>query len=103
MNVEPDPNSDVTVLPDGSAFFTASFPLPKDHWLYEPAGEPPAPFRVGLGPDRSKCADQIREAARYAIRGATMSGKEKDFDPDALVQNLLVGLLGYGYWTEDGK
>lgn len=29
----------VTILPDGSAFFTASLPLPKDHWLYAPRAE----------------------------------------------------------------
>ena len=32
----------VMALPDGSGCFTASWPLPKDHWVYEPAGEPPA-------------------------------------------------------------
>ncbi len=26
---------------------------------------------------------------------ATMKGKEQDFDPDALIQNLIVGMLGY--------
>lgn len=29
-------DNQVTVLPDGSAFATASWPLPKDHWLYAP-------------------------------------------------------------------
>lgn len=101
MSVEPDPSSDITVLPDGSAFFTASWPLPKDHWLYQPAGEPPAPHRMGLGAERTLRAEEIRAAARYAIRGATRSGKITDFDPDAMVQNFIVGLLGF--WTEDGK
>lgn len=86
----------VTVLPDGSAFSTASFPLPKTHWLYEPNGAPPMPMRMGQADDRRGVfADMVREAAKYAIRGATMSGKETDFDPDALVQNMVVGLLGY--------
>ena len=96
-----DQDGQVTVLPDGSAFFVASLPLPKDHWIYDKSSEPPAPFRIGVGPARSMEAEKIRQAARYAIRGATMRGQLSDFDPDALVQNLIVGLLGY--WTEDGK
>jgi hypothetical protein len=88
-------------LPDGSGAFVASWPLPKTHWLYaEGQDEPPMPMRTGLGAERSALADQIRAAARYAVRGATMNGRETDFDPDALVQNMVVGLLGY--WTEDG-
>lgn len=90
----------IMALPDGSGCMTASWPLPKDHWLYEPAGEPPAPWRVGKGDDRAAIADKITAAARYAIKGATMSGSDTDFDPDAMVQNMIVGLLGY--WTEDG-
>ena len=42
----------------------------------------------------------IRLAGKYAVRCATMNGKEMDFDPDALLQNLVVGFLGY--FTEDG-
>lgn len=88
-------------LPDGSGAFVASFPLPKDHWLYdEGRTEPPMPMRVGQGAVRDVLARQIQSAARFAVRAATMNGKEKDFDPDALVQNMVVGLLGY--WTEDG-
>jgi len=90
----------VMELPDGSGCFTASFPLPKDHWIYQPAGEPPAPWRLGEGERRDIAAMQIEEACKYAVRGATMSGKEMDFDPDAMVQNMKVGMLGY--WTHDG-
>ncbi len=88
-------------LPDGSGAFVASFPLPNDHWLYaEGRSEPPMPMRVGLGARRDELAQQIRGAARYAIRASTMNGKEKDFDPDAMVQNMIIGMLGY--WTGDG-
>lgn len=81
-------------LPDGSSFFIASMPLPKDHWIYEPTGEPPAEFS-SLNEDAKKVlAVLIEKAARYAIKGATMSGKEMDFDPDALIQNLKVGFFG---------
>jgi hypothetical protein len=37
----------------------------------------------------------VVEAAKYAIKAATDNGKDVDFDPDALIQNLLVGLFGY--------
>lgn len=84
-------------LPDGSGFATASFPLPKDHWLYaEGFNVPPMPFRMGTGDPRfHDFHDKARAAARYAIRSATMNGKDADFDPDAMVQNFLVGLFGY--------
>lgn len=88
-----------TILPDGSAVFIASMPLPEGHWLY-------APYEYMPGADDpvelpSPCIERTAEnyeraklAIRYAIRGATMRGKEMDFDPDALVQNALYALLG---------
>lgn len=94
------------VAPDGSGFATVSFPLSKDHWLYAKDAKgwslpPPMPFRMrGSEPMRHEWSEKVREAARYAIRGATMGGEATDFDPDALVQNLIVGL--FGYHTEDG-
>ena len=57
------------------------------------------PLRM-LPAERCKWQAKVREAVKYAVRGATMSGKDMDFDPDALVQNALVGL--FGYHTEDG-
>lgn len=88
----------VTVLPDGSAFAVGSLPLPKDHWLYVPRGEwdnerdeyEECPRPILTNAQRKA----VIEAARYAIRGATMCGKEMDFDPDALVQNLCYALCG---------
>lgn len=95
-------NDGVTVLPDGSGFAVGSMPLPTDHWLYAEGHEdPPAALRIGVGEERDVLAAHVRAAARYAIRGATMNGKEPDFDPDALVLNMIVGLLGY--WTSDGR
>lgn len=95
---------EAAILPDGSGFAVASFPLPKDHWLTANPDDfnvPPMPFRRGtLDPSREKWAEKIRAAARYAVRCATMNGKDDDFDPDALVQNMVVGMLGY--WTADG-
>lgn len=121
------------LLPDGGGFLTASFPLPKDHWIYgdkEAEGDtgfeaPPMVFRmkaddramliigqsddqldaglpVALGVTMTKegFEQQIRAAGRYAVRSATMKGTEVDFDPDALLQNLVTGFLGYH--TADG-
>lgn len=86
-------------LPDGSGFFTASLPLPKEHWLYEPRTEgwdtvrdtfvdTPYPILT------HQLAGKVVEAVRYAIRGATNNGKAQDFDPDALVQNAVYALCG---------
>ena len=94
-------NSDnkVTVLPDGSAFFTASFPLPKDHWLYAPqcnewntSRDTSADTPLPIIPMEQRNA--VIAAIRWAVRGATMNGKEMDFDPDALVLNAAYALCG---------
>lgn len=88
-------------LPDGSGFMTASFPLPKDHWLYaDHYNVPPMPFRMKAGERRRALRQRVREVARYAIRASTMNGKDQDFDPDAMVMNFITGL--FGYHTEDG-
>jgi hypothetical protein len=58
------------------------------------------PVARGLTMTKKGFADAIKTVGRYAVRCATMNGKEMDFDPDALLQNLVVGFLGY--WTEDG-
>ncbi len=91
------------VLPDGSGFATASWPLPDDHWLTAPGDNhrPPMGLRLGTEhPQHRELVAKVRAAGRYAVRCATMNGKEEDFDPDALVQCLIVGLLGYH--TPDG-
>lgn len=96
-NAAPD---NCTVLPDGSAFATASYPLPKNHWLYapreyEPGAEEPKELPHPILTHSFRA--EVVAAVRYAIRGATMCGKEPDFDPDALVQNAVYALCGpYG-------
>ena len=88
-------------LPDGSGFLLASMELPKDHWLYEPGfNTPPMPLRMARGPEREEMVKHVWAAGKYAVRAATMNGAEDDFDPDAMVQNFVVGLLGY--FTETG-
>ena len=95
-------NNNFPILSDGSSFFMGSFPLPKDHWIYSPTGNPPMSWRVGTNSAkvRTRLEQNVRAAAKYAIKASTMSGKEMDFDPDAMIQNLIVGLLGY--YTSDG-
>jgi hypothetical protein len=126
----------VNDLGDGSGYAIVSFPLRKDHWIYQrddtPAGfksnVPPMPFRMGSRqafsfgicdipePDQQGAVrfdnpiigtlnkrefeKAVRAAGKYAVRCATMNGAEMDFDPDALLQNLVVGMLGY--WTDTG-
>lgn len=65
-------------LPDGSSFFSASLPLPEDHWLY-----------LDKEPNEK---NKLREAAMCAIRDATQNGKLTDFDPDAMVQAFLLAM-----------
>lgn len=96
----------LSILPDGSGSAVVSYPLPLDHWIYETneygfCGEPPMPMRMGTSnPEREKMAKMLRKAGKYAVKVATNCGKDMDFDPDALVNCLIVGLLGY--YTEDG-
>lgn len=95
---------EVGILPDNSGFAVMSMPLPADHWLTKDPDSfnvPPMPFRMGTdNPDRKIWVERLWAAGRYAVRCATMNGKEDDFDPDALVQNLIIGMLGY--YTPDG-
>jgi hypothetical protein len=88
--------SDVVELADGSGFFTATYPLPDDHWVFghENNDEPPAPFRDYTNTSRHQFAEKLRLAARYAIRAATGHGRDSDFDPDAMVSYFVTGALG---------
>lgn len=91
------------IHPDGmSGFMTASFPLPENHWIYTlDTSRPPMPLRLGTDDVRHReIKDAIWAAAKYAVCCATMNGKDDDFDPDALCQQMVVGLIGY--FTPDG-
>ena len=79
-------------LPDGSGFCVGSFPLPADHWIYgESEDGPPALATVR---DDGVNVAEMRRAIRNAIRGSTRNGKDMDFDPDALVTNVVIELTG---------
>ena len=49
---------------------------------------------------RPELVARISAVARYALRATMMNGQLSDFDPDALVQNVIIGMLGYH--TPDG-
>jgi hypothetical protein len=87
------------ILPDGSAIDIASFPLPADHWIYAPRCEQwdrerdtTADTPIPILDDTQR--EAVKEALRWAIRGATMNGTEMNFDPDALVLNTVYALCG---------
>lgn len=89
------------VLPDGSVVSTVEFELPKDHWIYGKSFPPPMPFRMGTkDPRRNEFNSMVRIAAKYAIKASTMNGRSDSWDPDAVVQNFVVAMLGYH--TENG-
>jgi len=95
---------EVGLLPDNSGFATMTMELPKNHWLYgetEDYEAPPMPMRLGTdSPHHDVLVRMIWAAAKYAIRSATGNGKIDDYDPDAMCQNFVVGLIGYH--TPDG-
>ncbi len=86
------------VLPDGSAFSIAWLPLPKDHWLYGPMSEwDTGRDEFAETPHPILLRDQqeaVRNAARYAIRTATMCGTVHDFDPDAMALQFVYAMCG---------
>lgn len=95
--------TDITRLSDGSGFFTLELPLPDDHWLFQAQEtlEPPMPMRCGTdNPKRKNLENALREAGKYALLASITSPNEVGFDPDAFLQNLIVGMLGYH--TPDG-
>lgn len=95
-NTEGVPNA--AILPDGSAFAVLSLPLPADHWLYAERTysktDQVEPDELPLPILTHAQRGAVVAAVRYAVRGATMCGKEPDFDPDALVQNAVYALCG---------
>ena len=64
--------------------FALSFSLSETHWLYEKDAE-------GLIGDPPKDGGPVA-AYRWAIKAATDCGNILDFDPDAMVQNIIYAL-----------
>lgn len=56
--------------------------------------------RVGTDdPARVALVKAVREGVKYGLQSAGC-GEDDDWDPDAVVQNAIVGVLGY--FTPDG-
>lgn len=84
----------------------------QDHWLYDEIPDKFAPVLQPGGAEiyfgylkdsmsrMTHCLraedfrHRVREAARYAIQGATDSGRILDFDPDAMVINFVNAVCG---------
>ena len=80
-------------LPDGSGCFTASMPLPKNHWIYSETLVYPRVLPLILR-ESPMLKTLIREAVMEGVKCATSSGTDMDFDPDALVQAAIYHLYG---------
>lgn len=90
------PATELSVLPDDSGCFTLSLPLADDHWLYQERDEPPMGLKDRFPENtQAEIEEHVKAAAKYAIKAATDNGRIEDFDPDALLLNLRVGLFGY--------
>jgi hypothetical protein len=92
----------ITKLPDGSACFVGNMPLPKTHWIYKPSEELeqacvpviPTTDTVVQEAFREQLRKEVSKAVKRSLNICTHQGTDMDFDPDAVVQTLLVELLG---------
>lgn len=76
-------------LPDGSGCFTASFPLPKDHWLYGQEFHVPHPCIT-----ETYWRTTVAEHIKHALWVCTQRGQDMDFDPDAVVITACNNIFG---------
>ena len=88
--------NEMVKMPDGSGCFVMDLPLPDDHWIYEDKENIPPESLACMKNQfsRGDLENAIRDAAKYAVRCATWNGRCMDFDPDAIVQAMVRGLLG---------
>ena len=70
--------------------------LADDHWLTQPGDNvPPAPvLKATSDKKRAELVTAIREAGMFALRTVSENGRTATFDPDALLQNLVLALVG---------
>lgn len=70
--------------------------LSDGHWLTQPGDDvAPAPvLKASTDKKRAELVTAIREAGMYALRTVSENGRTAAFDPDALLQNLVVALMG---------
>ena len=81
-------------FPEGHIAMVVSFPLPKNHWIFQEHKEPPAPLDMVSIEERMLLESKFKDVIKYAVR-ATIGSKDMDFDPDAMIQNFMVGMFGY--------
>lgn len=81
----------VDLIPEGDKLTLNSY-----HWLYLPGEDiPPIPFKMAYThPWRKHVIAGIKKSAKYALRAATDNGRINDFDPDAVVQLMVKGMIG---------
>jgi len=72
---------------------TASFTIPKDHWIYD---EPVRPTAISYTESEllQELRLKIRNALKYTIQICTSRGNNTDFDPDAMYMTLEHTLFG---------
>jgi len=70
--------------------------LADDHWLTQPGDNVlPAPvLKATNDKKRTELVTAIRDAGMFALRTVSENGRVATFDPDALLQNLVLALLG---------
>ena len=51
-------------------------------------------LKAGTDKKRTELVTAIREAGMYALRTVSENGRTAAFDPDALLQNLVLALMG---------
>ncbi len=84
-----------------------AYALPVTHWIYsalEPVAEDAPAFDEIDTEVRTQFVQDLKAAGRNAIRKATQFGKDMDFDPDALIIDLVLELCGpTGPQVAEGK
>lgn len=70
-----------------------SLSLEAGHWSKQPAGPLPEPLKDLSEAEKEKLRPMVAQAVRHALKASTGSGQYV-LDPDALVQNTVVALVG---------
>lgn len=82
--------------------------LPGNHWLFDrdedgEIGPPPMGHKLGTeNPAYHRWVGRVEEAGRWAFK-ATVKSSTDPVDPDALIANLVIGLLGFPTPTGDAE
>jgi hypothetical protein len=69
---------------------TGTFPLREDHWIFNRTEDAPNP----IGESAREMLPRLEEILKQTIRDSTACGRDMDFDPDAMLQNFRLLLIG---------